>query len=837
MPLFVPWESFGVPSASFGSPLALVLHPGILVAGAAAAAIPIVIHLLNRRRVQPRPWAAMTWLLAAVRKHQRRLRMENWLVLLLRTLALLLLGAALSRVVVNDSALDALVRPRRSYVLLLDTSYSTGARDGSRSVCDRVREEAERVLSGVSGDDVVAVVVSNDVRPDRSGVRANVIVPRSVGADAVTRAKTELVGLRPTEARASWSEAIAAASPRALLEEGDPNRTLVWITDLQAVDWNPAEARSGGDGPATTAESGALAISTALETVRRSGCEIRIVDANGAPGRSLPNLAVVDVAPLEEGDVFQGQAFSLKVRVASYGEQPVSRCAIRVFLDDAVTPVAQATVPPLAAARVSPLAVAEQTVVVKVDKDSSFKTPGAHVVRVEVLPSDAEADADALLLDSRRTLALDVRARLHVVAWVQKGREARWDPTNQVQGVFAGDDGRASDTFTFRAVSGEDDLRRLLDDPQAEVDLLVLANREPRGDDLARKIAAFVRGGGALVAFVGDAFDPVAWNRAFHDSADQRLLPWTFGPLVRRAKDDPEDRYLLDLEHPTSHPLSQALAGEGETANWVRQVPLRLNGFAPLLPDAPPPKPPGAAVAKKPAESVVFRFRREPGTDGPGAVAAVEGPFGLGRSLWFGMGIDDAWNPNVVLPFLLVFLNDSALLLTRRPTAGRNVEVGQVLRTLLPKDYSNVKLLVPGRGGVVEETPIVHPAASEEDRPEVVHDRIGTTGVWRLTYARPAVAGSGTSTPRTVTEVFSVSPSPEEGVLLRARREDVAERSRGADAVVLDSWAESSTEKPTSNEGEITSPLLLAVLAFLLLEPFLAMRFGRHGERAEKEAA
>jgi hypothetical protein len=325
----------------------------------------------------------------------------------------------------------------------------------------------------------------------------------------------------------------------------------------------------------------------------------------------------------------------------------------------------------------------------------------------------------------------------------------------------------------------------------------------------------------------------VAWNRAFHDTAEQRLLPYTFGPLVRRAKDAPEDRYLLDLDHPTSHPLSQALAGDGETANWVRQVPLRLNGFTPLLPDAPPTKPEATGPAKKAAEQVVFRFRREPGTDGPGAIAAVEGPYGLGRSLWFGMGIDDAWNPNVVLPFLLVFLNDSALSMTRRPTAGRNIEVGQVLRTLLPRDASAPKLVAPGRGGV-EETPVVRPAASEEDRPEVVHDRIGTTGVWRLAYSRPPVAGSGTSTPRTVTEVFSVSPSPEEGVLLRARRDDVAERIRGADAVVLDSWAEAAAEATTSSEGEITSPLLLIVLAFLLLEPFLAMRFGRHGERAEK---
>ncbi|MEY3160846.1 MAG: hypothetical protein RIT25_837, partial [Planctomycetota bacterium] len=52
-------------------------------------AVPIVIHLLNRRRFQVKQWAAMEYLLNAMKRNRKRMRMEQWLVLLLRVLAVL----------------------------------------------------------------------------------------------------------------------------------------------------------------------------------------------------------------------------------------------------------------------------------------------------------------------------------------------------------------------------------------------------------------------------------------------------------------------------------------------------------------------------------------------------------------------------------------------------------------------------------------------------------------------------------------------------------------------------------------------------------------------------
>src|SRR3954471_15992086 len=70
-------------------PLLAVFSP-VAAAGAAAAAVavPLLIHLLFRKRYQIVPWAAIRFLLVAERRHRRRI--DQWLLLALRVLALLL---------------------------------------------------------------------------------------------------------------------------------------------------------------------------------------------------------------------------------------------------------------------------------------------------------------------------------------------------------------------------------------------------------------------------------------------------------------------------------------------------------------------------------------------------------------------------------------------------------------------------------------------------------------------------------------------------------------------------------------------------------------------------
>src|SRR5436190_14259821 len=95
------------------------LTSGLAVAGACAIAIPIIIHLLFRQRRKPIEWAAMRFLLEAFRKHKRRLRVEQWLLLAIRCLIPVLLGLALAQPMLQGT-LIAGTRGSHAVYLIID---------------------------------------------------------------------------------------------------------------------------------------------------------------------------------------------------------------------------------------------------------------------------------------------------------------------------------------------------------------------------------------------------------------------------------------------------------------------------------------------------------------------------------------------------------------------------------------------------------------------------------------------------------------------------------------------------------------------------------------------
>src|SRR5437763_7310170 len=69
---------------AMGFPFAFLPLWGALAVGAAAVSVPIIIHLLSRRRYRIVTWAAMRFLLLAQKQTTRRLRLEQLILLLVR---------------------------------------------------------------------------------------------------------------------------------------------------------------------------------------------------------------------------------------------------------------------------------------------------------------------------------------------------------------------------------------------------------------------------------------------------------------------------------------------------------------------------------------------------------------------------------------------------------------------------------------------------------------------------------------------------------------------------------------------------------------------------------
>src|ERR1051325_7698051 len=94
----------------------------ILLPLLALASVPIIIHLLNRRRFQLVEWAPMKYLKLTLKTNRRRMRIEQLLLLIVRTAVVALLFFALARPALSKNGLAGWLasRSRTSRIIVID---------------------------------------------------------------------------------------------------------------------------------------------------------------------------------------------------------------------------------------------------------------------------------------------------------------------------------------------------------------------------------------------------------------------------------------------------------------------------------------------------------------------------------------------------------------------------------------------------------------------------------------------------------------------------------------------------------------------------------------------
>jgi hypothetical protein len=159
------------------------LHP-LLLWGTALVAVPVLIHLLLRQRPRPRPWAAMRWLLAAAQAAQRRWRLTNLLLLLLRCLAVVLLALAVARPALSGLGAGG------HLVIVVDATASMGPRAGDPgSLAEAAaglarREGGWTQVSVVAVEDTVSVLAQRATPAEaRTALAARAAAPVPGGLD------------------------------------------------------------------------------------------------------------------------------------------------------------------------------------------------------------------------------------------------------------------------------------------------------------------------------------------------------------------------------------------------------------------------------------------------------------------------------------------------------------------------------------------------------------------------------------------------------------------------------------------------------------------------------
>ncbi|MCA8943044.1 MAG: BatA domain-containing protein, partial [Planctomycetes bacterium] len=468
------------------------------------AAIPIVIHLLNRRRFQTVRWAAMEFLLAAAKRNRRRMRMEQWLILTLRTLAVLLLVLLVARPEFDGSLLG---RARAHHIVCLDDSASMEHRGAASTAFEdageRIAALATRLSAQRDGDLFSLVVGSQPNRP--------VLAVTPVNAELPARVRSALAGLEVGDT--PFDQATVLEGMSKLFAENDgAERARFWIaTDFRRHDWLGAD---GGPDPIVAEWLDRRDPATEHVTLMVVGPDdsdnLAIVAA-----RCLDRVCTVGL-PLTFGFDIENRGLSMSPATTVHVEfDHRSRTSFDV----------------------APLGAGEKTTL---EFSHTFHTSGDHGVV-------ARLDGDRFSVDDTRATTVRVRESSRVL--IVDG-----DP---------GDSPEESETFYLHAaleirgaissgievrLIGEPELAGIDEQELAGFDMLWLCNVGRPSEQALARIEAFVRAGGGLAWFLGNQIDLTYYNRVAFRGGEgvlpARLLEISGDideklPVHLAAKDDP----------------------------------------------------------------------------------------------------------------------------------------------------------------------------------------------------------------------------------------------------------------------------------------------------------
>ncbi|MDB2686964.1 BatA domain-containing protein [Mariniblastus sp.] len=293
--------------------LSWFLNPWMLL-GAAAIASPILIHLLNKRRFKIVEWAAMDFLFQADKKNRRRVQLENFILLALRCLAMLLVALMLARPFLPSSLTNVIQQSQKiERVLLVDDSLSQTVPRGNSTAFDEtkiaVKEMIARYAESNKTEDWLTLMIASD---PENPIFAN---------EPLTMATLATLGesidqLDCVDRGVDYSAALDRVSRYLTGQREAGGRALYVFSDLRQLDWNV-------ESDSETAPNKMLAsIGDAVE-----GCFV--VDTGDDNDQ---NLSVTSVRPLEFP--IAGKVIPFEVMVKNNGAQDVQQVRVMFQVDE-----------------------------------------------------------------------------------------------------------------------------------------------------------------------------------------------------------------------------------------------------------------------------------------------------------------------------------------------------------------------------------------------------------------------------------------------------------------------------------------------------------------------
>ena len=473
--------------------------------GIAATSLPILIHLLNRRKYREMRWAAMRFLVAAMRKNQRRVKVEQWLLLAIRTLVVLLVVLAMAKPFLESMGAIALPGQRTHRVLVLDGSLSMAYSTSDKNRFEQAKALASQLVRDSRRGDVLSIVLMADpprvVVGDASPSANQAEVLKEIDAITLPHGGTDLV--------ASFDKV-----DKVLEVSSIPRKEVIFLTDLQAASWKKGVG-------------GSEAMKSAVAKLASRRAQSVVIDLGKDGGE---NRAVTDLRLDSPVVTLGGPAPKVIATVHNYGPNPVVDFKARLLVDGQLGP--DQSVPEIAVGADATYAFSP-----------TFSSPGDHLIEVRI-------DDDPLVLDNRRRLAVPVREFLNVLLVDGQPRaeafQAETDYLAQALNPEAKSAGSPSQIRTEIVNESQLGSRDL-----APFDAVVLCNIAQFTTAEVTSLDAYLKQGGGVVVFGGDQVIAENYNQLLY--ADGKgLLPAPLGGIVgdAQAKQGAFEFDAKDYKHP-----------------------------------------------------------------------------------------------------------------------------------------------------------------------------------------------------------------------------------------------------------------------------------------------
>ena len=765
------------------------VHPGIFWAGLAAVSLPVIIHLLNRRRFRVRDWAAMRFLVDSMRKNRRRLRIEEMILLALRCGVVFALGMALARFT-GCGVLRALPlggARSESVVFILNDSCSMGQRAGASSLFAAAATSIGEQAGQLAGDDRLAVVLTS-----RPGVSEALLGPTFASSVDVDSLVSRLALLEPSDGRARLAESLAAA--REMLADAAGDKRVVILSDFRRVD---------------------LAAGASSEAIRQQFDALAAMDAKVVAwdyGLEGPTNLTIESIELLDRLAVVGVPIRVGVSVRNNGTTTARNVEVRLSVRmprgpaGVDAPPVEAQLPVRVVGSIGP----GQTH--RLEARVAFPQTGHALVR-------ASSPADELPADNQASLAINVRDALRVL--VVDGRPDVADPVESESYFFrvAIDPGRDGsygvrpDVIGAAGLAGAD-----LDTYDAVVllnvrDMPAQTSADGAGVEYPalEALQQYVADGGGLAIFTGPGINLTFYNGPFHADG-VGLCPYRIG-APKGDLSQPDAYFRLDPKAIASVRMLRCFAGEAAAMTGL----IRFFAFHPA-------QVPQAGVAtpeiKPPRRLASF-------TDDAHSPAIVSRQYHKGTVVMFYSTASTRWNdwPIDEMGTYVAVMNDMLSYLAR-PAEPLTAVVGVPIEFDLPPlmNQARVTLKLPR---YPKSDLVVLRSAGQDD-----HE--GDDGKRTLRYDRADQAGLYEVAMRMgdggeMEILLARNPDPAEGDLAPGGRAALA-AALGTNEfayVKVDAQAPAPTAE-LGREKEYWKWAIAAMLAMMAAETYLGRKFGHY---------